>query len=155
MANKVYADGRGIGIPQRFIDLGDGTYAQMVMACQVDTEGTEISSFTTVNCTIASGQSISSEIDLGSRAIILGIIMPNVWTTASLTFQAGETGDLKNLYDETGTEVTVSADASRVIRFKNITPWTGVRYLKVRSGTSSTPVTQTADRTLKLIVGRV
>lgn len=60
-----------------------------------------------VDATIASGGSLSSEINLsGSR--VFAIQMPSSWTAASLTFQGSDKagGTYNNIYDEEGNEVT-------------------------------------------------
>lgn len=79
------------------------------------------------------------------------IEMPSAWDTGNLTFSVASTlsGTYKNVYDEFGTEVTVTAAASRFIRLSPA-DWWSMRYLKIRSGTSGTPVTQTAARTLTI-----
>lgn len=79
------------------------------------------------------------------------IEMPAAWDTANLTFSVASTltGTYKDVYDEFGSEVTVTAAASRFIRL-NAGDWWGMRYLKIRSGTSGTPVTQTAARILTI-----
>jgi len=107
-------------------------------------------SFTT---TISSGQSLSSAIDLGSSTLF-AIQMPAAWTTAAnITFQASYDGvTYCNMYDSNGTEMTVTGvAASEFIVLALPTQWIGVRFLKIRSGTSGTPVSQGADRVLGLI----
>ena len=104
---------------------------------------------------IASGAAVSGEVDL--RGLILcGIYMPGTWTTATLTFQVaetdndGESGTYANVYNASGVEVEVQAAASRYIQLDPVT-FAGAAWLKVRSGTSGTPVNQGADRTLELV----
>lgn len=104
---------------------------------------------------ISSGQSITPEIDLFDTTGELGrleiIQMPSSWTTADLTFQIGDGsgGVFNNQYDDEGTEATIVAAASRAIDINSdITK--GMRFIKIRSGTSGSPVNQAADRTLKL-----
>lgn len=100
---------------------------------------------------ITNGTSLSSAIDLGSSRLF-AIQIPSSWTTANLTFQASADGAVyANLFDSTGTEVTVNAAASEYIVFAVPATWLGIRYLKVRSGTSGTPVNQAADRNINLI----
>ena len=106
---------------------------------------------------IANGASLSGAVDLQGY-ILTGIVMPAAWTAASLTFagapsneQSGEAGTFVPIYDDAGTEYTVSADTSRVLQIDPV-KLAGVRWLKVRSGTSGTPVNQDAARTLYLIL---
>lgn len=89
---------------------------------------------------------------LNQASALVGIVMPSGWTTANLTFQgSADNATYNDIYDENGSEVVIVAAASRFItippRFL-IAP----RYLKVRSGTTGTPVAQGAERSLALIV---
>lgn len=79
------------------------------------------------------------------------IEMPAAWDTANLTFSVASSlsGTYKNVYDEFGSEATVTAAASRFIRLSPA-DWWGLRYLKIRSGTAGTPVTQTAARIITI-----
>lgn len=104
--------------------------------------------------TISSGTSLSGGIDLGP-ARVLALRMPTAWTAASLTFQASDDGTTYyNMYDSTGAEMTATTAASRWLAFAPA-DFKSVRYLKVRSGTSGTPVNQGANRTMTLVVGAV
>lgn len=112
--------------------------------------------------TIASGASLSDAEHLGfalaggaSRAALVGIVMPDAWTAASLTFQASNDGvTFTNLYTASGTEVTVTADVSRWIAL-DPSDFAGIAWLKVRSGTAGTAVNQGGDRVLTLIARAV
>jgi hypothetical protein len=111
----------------------------------------------TVTATIASGQALSGAIELNEHAAhrLLALVMPAAWTTANLTFQAAATldGTYQNLHNDEGTEVSVTAAASRVIAIdKAVASLAPLRFLKIRSGTGATPVNQAADRTLTLLV---
>lgn len=108
----------------------------------------------TVEVTIASGSSLTDVINLGGN-ILAGVHMPASWTAANLTLQACDTADgtFLDIYDEDGIELTLTAAASRAISVdsRNTLPW---RFIKIRSGTAASAVNQTADRTLKIEVGR-
>lgn len=109
-----------------------------------------VSNLSTQSITIANGASLSSAIDLQGTSVV-AIQMPSAWTAANLTFQgSNDDSTFDNLYDSSGTEVQVTAAASRYIA---ITPtnFQGVRYLKIRSGTSGSAVNQAADRVLVLV----
>lgn len=100
--------------------------------------------------TIANGASLSSARDLQGRAVS-AILMPATWDTAALTFQGSIDGvTYANIYDTDGVQLTVAADASRMIQ---IAPgmWMGVNYLKIRSGTSGAPVVQTGARSIVVV----
>ena len=111
--------------------------------------------FTTITTTIASGASLSSEISLDSWTLD-AIIMPSAWTTASLTFQAAEAsgGTYVNLFDDGGNETTVAAAVDRYIALTvaDKEAVDSTRWLKIRSGTSSTAVNQGAERTIRLVL---
>jgi hypothetical protein len=99
--------------------------------------------------TIANGESLSSAVDLqDGRAA--RIDMPSAWTAADLTFQVSPDGNTyTDLYEADGTEYTVTAAASRSIILP-IADFLGIRYLKVRSGTSAAAVNQGAARNLTI-----
>lgn len=102
--------------------------------------------------TVASGTSLTAALDLtllGGAPV--GIQMTAAWDAANLTYQVSADNTLfQNYYDSAGTEITTTAAAARFIRL-NPPDYAGIRYLKIRSGTSGTPVNQTADRALQLV----
>lgn len=102
--------------------------------------------------TIATSTTLAAAVKLGTGRLF-GIVIPATWTAANLTFQASYDGtNYFNLYDDSGTEVTVTAAASRFIMLANPMAWFGIQYLIIRSGTSGTPVAQAADRIIGLMV---
>jgi hypothetical protein len=109
------------------------------------------SALTTATATIANGASLSGSVDISGKGI-LRINMPASWTAAVLTFQTSmDNSTFNDLYTAAGTEYTVQAAASRSI----ILPpadFAGVKYIKVRSGTSGSAVNQGASRDLALVV---
>lgn len=101
---------------------------------------------------IASGESLSAAINDIDGGALVGIVMPAAWTAANLTLQASHNDtDFANVYDDAGNEVTITAAAGRYIR---LTPadYFGANALKVRSGTSGTPVNQGAARTIIFVL---
>jgi len=109
----------------------------------------------TIPVTIANGQSISAEADLGAKTLV-GIAMPAAWTAAVLTFQV----TIDN--GATWLEATTSAGAAFSFtvaagQFIAVDPalWRGINAIKIRSGTSGTPVAQGSDRVLNLILRSV
>lgn len=104
------------------------------------------------SATIANAASVTGAIDLGTGRLAR-IVIPAAWTTANLTFQTSYDGtNYADLYDASGTEYTVQVGGvSRAILLP-IADWLGVRYLKIRSGTSGSPVAQGGSRTLNLAV---
>lgn len=107
---------------------------------------------TKIPVSIANGASLSGLIKLAGLAIC-GVVMPAAWTAANLTFQGAiddDGGDLKDIYDAAGIEMTVVAAASRHIILDPI-DFSSVRFIKVRSGTTGTPVNQGALREFFLL----
>ncbi len=99
---------------------------------------------------IANGASLSPEVDLGARTLV-GIAMPAAWTAAALTFQVSVDGGATWLNMQTASaELSYTAAAGQYI---GVDPalWRGVNAIKVRSGTSGTPVNQGQQATLTLI----
>jgi len=101
--------------------------------------------------TIAAGQAISAEIDLGAMTLV-GIVMPPAWTAAGMTFQISPDGGA------TWVEHTNSAGAATNFvvgggQYIAVDPalWRGVYSMKVRSGTVGAPVNQTVGAALQLI----
>lgn len=131
------------------------TTATTVLATQVvDAAGSVNaikSSTSTATATIALDGNLSAEVDLGGYTLA-AISMPAAWDAANLTFQAATAtgGTFQNVYDSAGNELTVTAAASYVIT--DIPELAPLRFIKIRSGTSSSPVTQTAARTITLIL---
>jgi len=101
--------------------------------------------------TISSGTSLSPAVDLGPNRTF-AVIMPASWTSANLTFQGSADGiNYANVYDDTGTEVTVTAAASQYIVVSSPAKLLGIRWIKVRSGTNASPVNQGADRVVTIV----
>lgn len=107
---------------------------------------------------IASGTSLSGGYDLGSReinSVVAGFQMPSAWTAANLTFQVStDDATYQNLYDDAGNEVTVTAADSRFITLDTAqrSNYDGIRFIKIRSGTSGSPVNQGSDRTIQVVI---
>ena len=103
-----------------------------------------------MTASIDNGASLSGAVDLGGRKLA-AIDMPAAWTAANITFQASADGiTYDDLYDNS-TERSLTVAASRYL-MQNIGDWVGLRYLKIRSGTSGTPVNQGASRIITLLV---
>lgn len=106
----------------------------------------------TLKVSIPSGASISSDIDI-SNFQPLSINTSAAWTAAQITLQVSRDG--VNWYDvfyDNGDEVKIEAAANRHIGLNAPVVW--LQYLRLRSGTSDTPVNQSALRTI-YIVGTV
>jgi len=107
-----------------------------------------------IEATIAINKSITGEINIAGYRYI-AIIMPDAWTTADLTFTAAELSGatFKDLYGGDGVEVLIYAGTARVISIdiadSALAP---LPHIKIRSGTTGTPVNQSAERTLKILL---
>lgn len=112
-----------------------------------------------IDVTILNGQSgQQGYVDLHRACeTVVGIAMPSAWTAASITLMTVPplTADPSaatwvDVYERDGTEYEITCDAGQHV----IIPpadLAGIRFLKIRSGTSGTPVAQAATRTITLI----
>lgn len=103
--------------------------------------------------TIANGAALSSVVDVTSLQLH-GIIVPSSWTAANLTFQGSpDNVTFSDVYDDGGTELKATVIAGAYVALRNDfqLALSAIRYLKIRSGTTGTPVNQGAARTLTLI----
>jgi hypothetical protein len=102
--------------------------------------------------TITAGTALSDAIDLGD-GILTAIHMPAAWTAATLTFQVSDDSGTtwSELRNTAGVAVTVAAAAAAIRLEVDTTAFKSTAFLKVRSGTSATPVNQAADRVLTLV----
>lgn len=104
---------------------------------------------TTPSAVIANGESLSAAFYVGAGKLT-SVQIPSSWTAATITFQGSLDGtNFFNVVDGDGNEVEYQADASRLIP---IQPFEGANWMKIRSGTSGTPVNQGAARTLNMLV---
>ena len=104
------------------------------------------------NATIAINTSVSDALDMDKNSL-LGFIMPSAWTTAGITIEVST--DNSNWFparDAYGS--TVGYIASPVVSnayavdVQSLLPW---RYIRFRSGTTNSPVVQTAARTIPIV----
>jgi hypothetical protein len=111
-----------------------------------------------IEATVANGATgLSGAIDIGGHSM-LALYMPGTWQAAAITFLAAPTidGTYQSVYDDDGNEVAIAADdvvASRCITLNTVAAKLApYRFIKLRSGIAATPVNQTADRAIKIIV---
>ena len=101
--------------------------------------------------TIAESGNLSDAVILGG-ALMAALVFPAAWDTADLTLQASHDGtNFANVYDSAGTEVTIKAAASRYVTLSPA-DFAGMQAIKLRSGTSGTPITQTAARGITVVI---
>lgn len=110
---------------------------------------------------IEENESLSGAVNCEGSSLA-AVILPPDWTTADITFQASADGtNWFNVFDAAENEVTilqatanVDGEGAYLGQYTALDPtlFRGVGRLKVRSGTSGTPVTQTgANKTVTLV----
>lgn len=108
---------------------------------------------TFVDVTIKAGQSLSDWATIEGK--LCGIYVPEGWTPASMTFVVSQEGKGNGmpLYEWAAEREYPSAVAvaGRALSLSLVDwlPWNAVR---VRSGTSGVPITQPADRVIRLML---
>lgn len=114
---------------------------------------------TAIHAKIASGASLSGEIDLRGH-VLVAVQIPATWTAADLSFQAAEKPTAEGgFYGEVfegdavggGAALSVDAAASQYTLL-NFAGQPANCMLKVRSGPSGVPVNQAGDRDIILYV---
>lgn len=109
----------------------------------------------TTGVTIANGASQSNVLDLTDQ-VITGIAMPAAWTgAAKITLLAADeqAGTYQPVHDAAGVEYQITTDAARHV-YLDPAITRGLRYVKLRSGVTATPVNQGAARTFTVTVER-
>lgn len=107
----------------------------------------------TIAATIANGAALSDAIALNGNHVD-GLVLPAAWTAGALTFQVSLDGaTYYDLYDTAGSEVSYTVTAGKAVPLA-MSALRGWDYLKLRSGTTGTPVNQGADRAFTLMVRR-
>jgi len=102
--------------------------------------------------TIPINDSVSPALDV-SDAPLVGIIMPAAWTAAALNLEVSADGTRWcKPYDAYGSAVaslaTPVVDGAYAVDFSALLPW---RWVRLRSGTSGSPVNQAAARTITML----
>ena len=103
------------------------------------------------------GQNLSNVVDLGDDVSAIAIGLPGTWTAANLTFRGCDTaqGEFTDIHSVDGSAFTVTTSgASRWLVGTTLTETLRpFRFIKIRSGTLATPVTQAGDnKVLKILV---
>ena len=99
---------------------------------------------------IPGGQFVSDALDLGTEFVV-GLIMPNDWTPASVSILVSTDGvDFYDLHEYNGAEVLFNVEPRAAV---NIDPnrLMMARFIKLRSGLKHAPVVQENDRPFKII----
>ena len=114
--------------------------------------------------TIALNGSLSGAMHIDED--VVGFLMPSAFTGTTLTFQMASAtmgslgavaqGTFANVYDDAGNELSVTVAVDRFVKLvgNKLDALRGVGFLKIRSGTSGSPTTETAARTVTAISQR-
>jgi hypothetical protein len=102
--------------------------------------------------TIAISTSLAPAVALPNGHGLVGLILPAAWTAADITVQISlDNVTFADLYAPDGTEVTLTVTAAATAIYLTPAQWVCARYVKIRSGTTGTPVNQAAARAVTLI----
>lgn len=100
--------------------------------------------------TIAAGENISNALNVSSGGVYR-IVMPNVWTSAVITFQLSYDGnEFYNVYDRDGNETLMRCEPMSVVPIGEYLFY--IHSLKIRSGTRREPVAQPLAAVFKVIL---
>lgn len=103
-----------------------------------------------LTATIPAAASLSGALQVGA-GVPVTILTPAAWTAAVLTFQISIDGSTwYDLVDATDTEVQMTVPTGKAKQM-DAPAFSGVSYLRLRSGTSATPVAQAAERQFLII----
>jgi hypothetical protein len=108
---------------------------------------------TTYTATIANGEALSTVVNIRANCYPSAVKIPAAWTAADLTFQVSLDGGATfgNRRDEYKGEVTVQVSAATDVIDLPVNQWFWVKFFRIRSGTTGTPVNQGAARDLIVV----
>lgn len=102
--------------------------------------------------TIANGASQSGAVNLGVFTPV-ALQLPAAWTAAKVSFLAsGDDSTFGSVVNLAGEVASAANNAASDYVILDQSTFGGLKIIKVRSGTSATPVNQGDDRTIRLIV---
>lgn len=102
--------------------------------------------------TILDGQSLSDAVHL-NNATLVGLYVPASWDAADITFQVSRNGSTwSNVRDAEGNEVTLTGFSAGDYIALPAGAFHGIEYLRFRSGTAASPVTQGGDAALIAVI---
>ena len=115
-----------------------------------------VSALETISVTMDAATSLTGAIHLGGLRLF-GVIVPSDWTTANLTFQMSPDAGVSwfDLVDQNGDGVLLAGKAGAYVAVEKPAQFAPVQYLKIRSGSSLSPVSQSAGRVLQLVLRSV
>lgn len=106
--------------------------------------------------TIAGSASLSGAVDLGPFTLC-GLLLASTWDTNVISFAASTTlgGTYVPILSASGAEVATGSIAASKWIALDPADFAGIRFLKIRSGTSSAAVNQGDDTIVTLVVRTV
>jgi len=103
-----------------------------------------------VAATIAASGNLSAAVNISGAFSLVAIKYPAAWDAAGIAFQVSLDGiDWEILRDDVGNEIAKTVTAGQ-FRELDSSEFKSAIWLKIRSGTSAAPVTQTAERIFTL-----
>ena len=110
---------------------------------------------TTLTATIAAGASLSGAVDIGEGYTLVGLITASTWDAAAVSIEASATagGTYVVAKDAYGVQLgSASVTGANYVTLGGIlADLKAVRHLKIRSGTTASPVAQ-ADETIVTLI---
>ena len=103
---------------------------------------------------IESGQSLSDLLILAENELIIAIEIPAAWTAAGLSFVAVGGDGLDKTVKKDGSEVTLTVSTNEYHSLE-LPLLMGIKNIKLRSGTSASPVSQGATRSVVVVTTAV
>lgn len=101
--------------------------------------------------TIPNGQSQSNTIQVAEGVRIVGFVMPAAWTAAAITILGSvDNTNFFPVHNGAGTEISFTVAASRHVDLTG-TRLNSLRFFKLRSGNTATPVNQGAARDIIIL----
>lgn len=112
---------------------------------------------------IPNNESLSGQVDLGNNTLV-AIEFPTNWgggTQCTFQCKVNENEDLnpnsnekveqwRNVYDSAGNELVITVGANRVVT--DIPELAPLRFIRIRSGTSTTPVPTSPSKIVRFLV---
>lgn len=145
-----------IGLLKKLISLWPTALGQAAAASSVPVVlASDQGAIVLVTTTIVDATSLSPGVDLAGRALV-GIVTPAGWTTAVMTFQVSPDNSTWFEYEDVnGTAIQIPSTAASKYRALDPADFIGVRYLKVRSGTSAAAVSQSSGDIVTMVTRSV
>ena len=131
-------------------DTGGSAPSEVTILGDITTRSAEPAAYATTS--IANNASLSGSIDLNAERLH-SINLPSQWTAAAITFQSSPNGTTwYDLFTING-EYILPSNIVGINRSIILEPmiFYGIRYLKIRSGTSTASVNQLALRNISLV----